>query len=261
MKMISDFTRKSSHLNLRHSKIESDRFGLGVDRINVSNDCPATDNEIVEICAESKSDLLILRYPSNRTQMSQSLSQMRSRNAFHADTLVYFSKKLEELGEQHNPKDNWKFLIAKSNDESRIIDLARLVFRDYPNHYRSNRNLDSELILDGYLEWASIGLKDPNKLTAIIENNCLTAIAFALVAFDDDGAEIELNGVHPDFQNQGVYSALLESLMMQLASQKVEKLSISTQIQNTKVIKAWIKAGFTLDFSLNTFHLVSRQSV
>ena len=258
--MIRDFLEKSSDLRLMQSKIESDRFGISVARMSVSINCPATDLEIARVCKESSADLLILRFPSSRTQLARELAEISNKVAFQADTLVYFSKNLKSNVERRSTSENWKLVTANSNDESRVIDLALVVFRDYPNHYQSNRALDSKLILEGYVEWASKGLNDPEKLTVIIEDQNSNAIAFALVTFGEEGAEIELNGVHPDFQNQGIYSALLELLMAQLASQKVEKISISTQIQNTRVIRAWIKAGFSLDFSLNTYHLIAREN-
>ena len=258
--MISDFLKKSSDLGLRHSKIESDRFGISIARLNVSINCSASDTEIVKVCKESSANLLILRVPSSRIQLACELAEISNKIAFQADTLVYFSKNLKSIVERRNKSENLKLVTASSDDEARVIDLARVVFRDYPNHYQSNRALDSKLILEGYIEWASNGLNDQEKLTVIIEDQNSNAIAFALVAFGEEGAEIELNGVHPDFQNQGVYSALLESLMAQLANQKVTNLSISTQIQNTRVIRAWIKAGFILDFSLNTYHLIAREN-
>lgn len=256
--MISDFLGKPRDLRLKQSKIESDRFGISVARMSVSMNCPATDLEIARVCKESSADLLILRFPSSRTQLASELAEISNKIAFQADTLVYFSKDLKSLVERRSTSENWKLVAANVDDELRVIDLARVVFRDYPNHYQSNRALDSKLILEGYIEWASKGLNDPEKLTVVIEDQNSNAIAFALVTFGEEGAEIELNGVHPDFQNRGIYSALLELLMAKLASQKVEKLSISTQIQNTRVIRAWIKAGFNLDFSLNTYHLIAR---
>ena len=258
--MISDFLEKSSDLGLRHSKIESDRFGISIARLNVSINCSASDTEIVKVCKESSANLLILRVPSSRIQLACELAEISNKIAFQADTLVYFSKNLKSIVERRNKSENLKLVTASSDDEARVIDLARVVFRDYPNHYQSNRALDSKLILEGYIEWASNGLNDQEKLTVIIEDQNSNAIAFALVAFGEEGAEIELNGVHPDFHNQGVYSALLESLMAQLANQKVVNLSISTQIQNARVIRAWIKAGFILDFSLNTYHLIAREN-
>jgi ribosomal protein S18 acetylase RimI-like enzyme len=228
--------------------------------MSISINCPAPDVEIARVCKESSANLLILRFPSSRIQLARELAEIPNKVAFQADTLVYFSKKLTSIVDRRNTSKNLKLVIASSNDEARVIDLARVVFRDYPNHYQSNLSLDSILILEGYIEWATNGLNDPEKLTVIIEDENSNAIAFALVGFVKEGAEIELNGVHPDFQNQGIYSALLELLMGQLANQKVEKLSISTQIQNTRVIRAWIKAGFSLDFSLNTYHLIAREN-
>ena len=256
--MISDFLGKSSDLSLKQSKIESDRFGINVARMSISISCPSSDVEIARVCKESSADLLILRFPSSRIQLARALAEISNKISFQADTLVYFSKNLKSIVESRNTSENLKLVTAGSNDEARVIDLARVAFRGYPNHYQSNPALDSKSILDGYIEWATTGLNNPDKLTVIFEDQNSNAIAFALVAFGKEGAEIELNGVHPEFQNQGVYSALLESLMMQLANQKVEKLSISTQIQNTRVIRAWIKAGFSLDFSLNTYHLIAR---
>ena len=116
------------------------------------------------------------------------------------------------------------------------------------------------MILEGFVEWALSGLEDLTKLTVVVATPDSKMIGFALVSFDNDEAEIELNGVHPDFQSRGVYSALIRMIMGRLADQKIKKLSISTQVQNTRVIRAWIKAGFNLDFSLNTFHLIARNS-
>ncbi len=101
-----------------------------------------------------------------------------------------------------------------------------------------------------------MGLLDQKKLTVIVEDRSENKVGFALVAFDGDLAEIELNGIHPDAQGQGAYSALLEWLSNHLAERGVKKLCISTQIQNERVIRAWIRSGFNLDFSLNTVHLM-----
>jgi ribosomal protein S18 acetylase RimI-like enzyme len=153
-----------------------------------------------------------------------------------------------------------KFSIAGAGDKSSIQALSQEIFQDYPNHYRSNRHIEPRLILDGYVEWALSGLEDSAKLTLIVATPDSKMIGFALVSFDDDEAEIELNGVHPDFQSRGFYSALLQMVIGRLVDQKIKKLSISTQVQNTRVIRAWVKAGFNLDFSLNTFHVISRKS-
>jgi ribosomal protein S18 acetylase RimI-like enzyme len=258
--MISDFSRSFGDLCLTHSQVESNRFGINVSRLNVPLESPSSDIQIAQICSDSSADLLILRYPSARISLSQRLAELSKKYAFQADTLVYFSKNLDSKTEHYQPVDGLKFSVASAGDKSSIQALSQEIFQDYPNHYRSNRHIEPRLILDGYVEWALSGLEDSTKLTLIVATPDSKMIGFALVSFDNDEAEIELNGVHPDFQSRGVYSALLQMLIGRLVDQKIKKLSISTQVQNIRVIRAWVKVGFNLDFSLNTFHVISRKS-
>ena len=256
--MIGDFLQNTGELLPTHSRVESDRFGIDVARLNIPIDSPASDIQIAQICDESSADLLILRYPSTRNRLAQSLAELSKTQAFQADTLVYFSKDLDPKTENSKTNNKLKFSIANVDHKFSIEALSQTIFQNYPNHYRSNDRIESQAIVDGYVEWALSGLTDSAKLTVMIETPDSKKIGFALVSFDGNGAEIELNGIHPEFQSQGAYSALLQMLMGYLANQKVEKLSISTQIQNTRVIRVWIKSGFNLDFSLNTFHIMPR---
>ena len=152
--------------------------------------------------------------------------------------------------------NDWHFRKADVSDNNEIQNLSEIIFEDYPNHYRANSHLRSEDIRDGYVEWARVGLLDQKKLTVVVEDRSAKKVGFALVAFDDDVAEIELNGIHPDAQGQGAYSSLLDWLANHLAERGVKKLCISTQIQNERVIRVWIRSGFNLEFSLNTVHLM-----
>lgn len=256
--MISDFLQNTRDIYPTYSKVESDRFGMGVARLNIPIGWPYSDNEIVQICNESSADLLILRCPTSRIRLAQNLAELPNKYAFQADTLVYFSINLDLETRNVKTFDIWKFSIAHANDKSSIETLSQTIFQNYSNHYRSNHLINSQSIVDGYVEWALSGQSDSAKLTVFIETLDADKVGFALVSFDGYGAEIELNGVHPKFQSQGVYSALLQMLMSHLANQKIENLFISTQIQNTRVIRAWIKNGFSLDFSINTFHIMSR---
>ena len=107
--------------------------------------------------------------------------------------------------------------------------------------------------------WATLGLGDPDKCTVIVEDGDGTSVGFALVAINGEVAEIELNGIDSDFQGKGAYTALLSWVMYTVANRGVKSLSISTQVQNNRVIRAWIKAGFNFDFALNTFHVMPRK--
>ena len=254
--MISDFTQASSELHIVDSRIESDRFELTVARLNISIEEDASDQQVIEICQNSNSQLLILRYPTTRVKLAQKLSEIKERVVYQADTLVYFAKDIDSLDEKVARSQDWLFREARSSDSAELSQLSKVIFEEYPNHYRANDSLSSDAIRDGYAQWAQVGLEDLKKLTVFVENVDAKVIGFALISFDGDTAEIELNGIHPQAQGRGAYGSLLSWLSTHLATRGVKKLCISTQIQNERVIRAWIRAGFNLEFSLNTVHLM-----
>jgi len=253
--MISDFTQASSELYISNSQIESDRFGMTVARLNVSTRHDASDQQVVEICQNSESDLLILRYPTSRVRLAQKLAEIKRLVVYQADTLVYFAKDIASSNTKVEPSHDWQFRAAQSSDNADLVQLSKIIFEEYPSHYRANELLSSDAIRDGYAQWAQVGLQDSKKLTVLVESRGAKVVGFALISFDEDTAEIELNGIHPDAQGRGAYGSLLSWLNNQLATCGVKKLYISTQIQNERVIRAWIRSGFNLEFSLNTFHL------
>ncbi len=256
--MISDFTQDSGELHLNNSRIESDRFGLSVARLNIPFSHEASDQQVVEICQEGRTDLLILRYPTTRVRLAQKLAEIEEKVVYQADTLVYFAKDISLSNSKIEPSHDWQIRQAQSSDSAELVQLAQIIFEEYPSHYRANELLGSDAIRAGYAQWAQVGFQDSKKLTVLVESHDAKVIGFALISFDGDIAEIELNGIHPDVQGRGVYGSLLSWLSSHLATRGIKKLCISTQIQNERVIRAWIRAGFNLEFSLNTVHLMQR---
>ncbi len=167
-----------------------------------------------------------------------------------------YSLEPRSLDEKVARSQDWLFREAQSSDTAELTQLLKIIFEEYPNHYRANNLLSSDAIQDGYAQWAQVGLQDSKKLTVLVEGVDAKVIGFALISFDGDIAEIELNGIHPQAQGRGAYRSLLSWLSEHLATRGVKKLCISTQIQNERVIRAWICAGFNLEFSLNTVHLM-----
>jgi len=254
--MISDFTQASNELRLIDSRIESDRFGLTVARLNISIRHDASDQQVVEKSRNSKAQLLILRYSTARVKLAQKLAEIQGWVVYQADTLVYFARDIDSLNAEVIQNAGWLFREAQTSDSAELSQLSKIIFEDYPNHYLANSRLRPEDIRDGYVEWAQVGLLDQKTLTVVVEDRSAKKVGFALVAFYGDVAEIELNGIHPDAQGRGAYGSLLLWLSSHLATRGVKKLCISTQIQNERVIRAWIRAGFNLEFSLNTVHLM-----
>ena len=256
--MISDFLGKSADLNLRQSKIESDRFGISVARLSIPLDSEASDFDLARLCASSDSKLLIVRYSTLRIKLSELLSSIKGRSAVHADTLVYFSRDISNLGIENSQNSAWNFEIATLSDEVSLEKLAREGFRDYPSHYSSNSLLSAAQIHEGYVEWALSGVRNEDNLTVLVKLKTGETVGFALAVVAGNQSEFVLSCVSPRFEGQGIYSAIVFWLVENLPKFGGERIYVSTQIQNTRVIRAWIKAGFNLDFSLNTYHLIER---
>ena len=146
--MISDFTQASSELYISNSQIESDRFGMTVARLNISTRHDASDQQVVEICQNSESNLLILRYPTSRVMLAQKLAEIKRLVVYQADTLVYFAKDIASSNTKIEPSHDWQFREAQSSDNADLVRLSKIIFEEYPSHYRANEMLNSDAIRD-----------------------------------------------------------------------------------------------------------------
>ncbi len=94
--MINDYTQASGELALVNSPVDAQRFNLSVSRMNVPHGHLASDEEVIEKCCRCESQLLILRYPTNRVQLANRLAFCFDHVMFQAYPLVYFSLYLEK---------------------------------------------------------------------------------------------------------------------------------------------------------------------
>ena len=63
-----------------------------------------------------------------------------------------------------------------------------------------------------------------------------------------------LNAVHPDFAGAGIYGQLVCRAKQWCKDQGLQRMVISTQIDNLKVQRSWTNRGFHLFKSYYTFH-------
>ncbi len=257
--MISDFTQGPRDICDVVSPIESNRFGMSVSRLNIPFQHSITDEAIVKICRESKSDLLVLRYPSIRIQLSQGLSQIQSKTAFQADTLVYFSKSIDAFVPNFIDDRGFSIRRADTTDEQEIRKLSGTIFQGYSNHYQANHFLKADAIRAGLQEWAVSSLKIDSGLVLVAEDSSSLLCGFGNFAYEGDNSDFLLSGVDERFRGQGIYSEIIGFASNELSSKGIKRLFISTQIQNQSAIRANLKAGFNFDFSLNTFHVMPRE--
>jgi len=238
------------------SPIESRRFGVSIARLNVPLSSQISDDEIVRVCAETDHDVVILRYPTSRISLANQFAQRAELVSFHADTLVYFSLNVASKPRSFTLPTKYRSRLAVSGDRSILVRIAESAFSGYNSHYAANSRLNQVDIRDGYVEWVAscLGAKSYETLVTLTESDSVSG--FAVIKFDHGVAEIVLNAVDQDSQGTGVYGDLLEYVIHLISGRDCKELVVSTTVSNFRAIRAWIRAGFTLEFSLNTIHIM-----
>jgi len=254
--MFSDFTNSKRLVLPFRSAVESNRFGINVDRLNIPQRSEFTDYQIADLCRVSDADLIILRFPKDRGHLPNTISTIEHRNVFLADNLIYYSRAIMKPEFASGASSGFGFEIADNRRREAIENFAQIVFENYGSHYRANPKLDRGAILQGYMEWALSGLDNSKKISSVVLDQSERIVGFALVAVDGEIAEIELNGVLPEYQGRGVFGLQMEWLNSHLSSRCIKKVVISTQSENLNAVKAWVKSGFQFEFALLTYHLM-----
>ena len=259
--MIQDFLTRHA-LELQRSESESRRFGFEVARLLIPAATTYSDEEIIGVLKNSRSALIILRAESTRTTLFAKLKSMVDFESLHADTLVYYRWRTDTIYESDSVAES--FAISDCPSWAEVESVLTESFADYKNHYSANSRLASSVTLSGYQEWAASLMREPNALTLVaLDRESSRAIGFVLLTIDpaEQLAEIALNAVRPSAQRSGVYTALMREARRRVGSRSdIRSLYISTQSDNGAVIGAWQKLGLTPQLTLNTFHLMRRET-
>jgi hypothetical protein len=237
-------------IDVVHSLVESQRLGLTVGRCSIPVGSNLLDEEVVLKVVNSAFDLVILRYPSARTRLNH-LIAAQSKNSFQADTLLYFSRDIDQNGVGQST-EVVGVRSARAHDEEAIRNVALKAFKSYGSHYSTNPRIDRSRVLDGYVDWASRQMHDA---TVVLVHQTEVVDGFLSLNINDGVAEIVLNAVDPSAQNQGVYQRLLDGTVRIAYENNYKKIITSTQLTNYKVMRVWTKNKFSIFLSLNTVHL------
>ncbi|NDE20783.1 MAG: GNAT family N-acetyltransferase [Actinobacteria bacterium] len=237
--MIQDFLTRHA-LELQRSESESRRFGFEVARLLIPAATTYSDEEIIGVLKNSRSALIILRAESTRTTLFAKLKSMVDFESLHADTLVYYCWRTDTVYESDSAAES--FAISDCPSWAEVESVLTESFADYKNHYSA----------------------EPNALTLVaLDRESSRVIGFVLLTIDpaEQLAEIALNAVRPSAQRSGVYTALMREARRRVSSRSdIRSLYISTQSDNGAVIGAWQKLGLTPQLTLNTFHLMRRET-
>lgn len=254
--MISEFF-KGAELALRVSESESRRFGFEVSRLAIPIADPTSDQQVARLVGDSSSELVIVRADTRRLELSRALTSIDGADVIHADTLSYFRWVLG--GRTTLPRESARFAISQSNSFDVLVDVLRVSFHGYRNHYSANPRLAKSVTVAAYEEWGSRLMQDITTRAFVARETADSeVIGFVLLMLDEARgfAEVVLNAVDPKSQRRGVYSALMSTASDFLKEHgSIDDLYISTQQGNSAVIQAWRTLGLDPYIDLNTFHV------
>lgn len=236
------------------SDLDSKRFSIKAERLTITNEEQISDGKIVELCREMSGDLLILRAPSSRVTLGARLLGLEQIDVFQADTLVYFTKTLDDVNSRFGATHDVVIRNSMPSDMEHVGSVAREAFESYPNHYLANPHLEPTAIAQGYGEWAESCVADP-RMTVLVAVGDESVCGFIATKINNQRAEVVLNAVIPSFQGRGIYQNLLQRTCNLVFEGGGSSISISTQVSNHRVINTWIRSGFVLTETFNTFHL------
>lgn len=235
---------------LEYSRLDSERFGLRVFRAHDS----ALGRELAVAIAENECDVAIVRVRAESALSS--LSGVPGFEVRHADTLVYYDCDPERVNSKLTTPAVMEVRSAEWRDEPALIALVERAFTNYPSHYVTNELFRPELVLAGYMQWASNFIDSPNREVLLAQEGD-RLVGFLTYVTRDDAIEIVLNGVDPEWRGRGVYGGLLRSALARARQAGVHHVEVSTQINNYTVQRAWQREGFKLSAAFQTYHVNS----
>lgn len=247
-------------LVIRHSEVESERFGYAVGRMTIGPGRIEQD-QVLSVIQQDASDILIVRYDAGRLDLSAVLARTR-RSVLPAGALTYWEKALEP--QQQSVDGDLAVHGADNSDletDSRLIrEIVRSTFADYGNHYTANPLLDSSAALAGYEDWAVRCLtQDARNVLVITDRAVPVGVATLEPSADGRHFEILLAGLIPAAQGRGTYGTLMRACENLAINRGAERLIISTQVHNVRVQRAWARQGLRPFAAIETVHLVASQ--
>lgn len=172
------------------------------------------------------------------------------------DTLVYYGRGDLADAVLPSPRDGLELRPAIPEDAAAVDPVARAAFTGYIGHYHADPRLSSEAADAAYVEWAvnSIaGVSDDAPAILALTGGQVAGF-LTLRRNSPTETEIVLNGVHPDQQRGGTYTALVAAAIRTAAAHGAHRLIVSTQINNYAVQKVWARLGMVHQASFYTFH-------
>jgi GNAT superfamily N-acetyltransferase len=246
------FYKNDIYMELRFEESERARFGYRMARLTLDSECgPADGEKIIEMCRSSGAEMLTLRVPTEKIILVQALEALEFR---FMDCLLYYECPMENLPVA-KPL-TVEIREATGEDAKEVGETARVCFTNYFSHYHADARLDRVKVSEGYVDWAQRSCGDREVASCVFLPIVGGAVAGFITLRQNSPTEGEgvLNAVHPNFAGAGIYGQLINRSKQWCWDKGMERMVISTQIDNFRVQRAWSNRGFRLYKSYYTFH-------
>jgi GNAT superfamily N-acetyltransferase len=242
---------------LRHSPLESRRFGLRVFRAEI--DAVDADAIAAEIAREGI-DVAIVRMPSRALASALDGLRRRGFTPIVADTLVAYGRSLGPADE--SPNDSRLVLRpAESGDADLLAHMARSIFAGYRTHFHANPLFAHDRILDGYAEWAAQHAEAHDGSAAWLVEHEGMPVGFSCYSIDaaSGAATGVLNGILPESRRRGAYRAMIDAMLADFSARGLRRFGIATQAHNAAVQRVWTSLGLAPERESHTVHINERR--
>lgn len=242
---------------VRHSPVETDRFGCSIDRITIGPGTVDVDH-LLAVIQNLSADVLVVRYDAARLELASAFARS-GRAVVPAGTLTYWEQPVS-VTEPPAPSNLEVFPADAHHFEAAsalVRQIVRTSFRDYGNHYTANPLLDRSAALAGFEDWAIRSLsRDPGNVLVMTDRGEPIGLATLEWGADVSHLEILLAGLVPTAQGKGLYASLLDACERLAAARGAGRVVISTQAHNVRVQRAWARHGLRPFAAIETVHLI-----
>ena len=172
------------------------------------------------------------------------------------DTLVYYHAPLPVPEKHTTLPEGTALRAALSCDTAAVSAVAGEAFAGFYGHFHADPRLSQADCDAVYVDWAGHCVRSQTEELPVLVSETGGRITGFLAArrISETCADIALNAVSPRMQGQGIYGALLEEAMAHMARSGFQEVTISTQVNNITVQKAWGKRGLRMQESFYTLH-------
>lgn len=233
--------------------LETKRFGVKSARFAITSDALPNLARLNEQARDEGIRLVTARLDVSHLPLAHLLEDDGYRLM---DSLVYYTRPNNPLPAVRDLPEGLSLRRAVPGDAASVARVAREAFRGYFGHFHVDPRIKNADADEVYVQWAETSVSRPEdgKIVDVVENDDQIVGFCTLKLLNEANANIELNGIMPENQGNGLYSYLIEKTIRTSQEIGAEHTKISTQINNYAVQKVWARCGFFHERSVYTFH-------